>query len=699
MEGDIILVAVDASKEITDCALEWAVRNVASASDSLILLALLPSQTCLLKKFGIGCSKKGSSSDDIVLINGVHHDVFERINNVFSHMMQELCSAHDLMQVHTEVKIVADVQLSLVALKAKELQATWVILDRHLKRESDYCVKLLNCNIVLMDHAMPKILKAVNLPTVKSFNKGNHQIDESENDMSGLVPRKFHDYISNVTTQSSLDAESPIFDTDMSCSLSSPSTSNLIPYKNFLDLNSQYFHEKVEAQVTFKKSHLHSKFQPFNKASNFVTGKSHPKLLANNPLYEKNNSFDGISEIDISKEMEEVYGNITQKAIVPPRRSVDSASLRQNLGSSHSSKHMITIRDSISDNKTEPLVESSTSPTINRTSSVRKAMSLYIKQPPNPPPLCSICKHNAPIFGKSPRKFSFKEIERATNGFSSENFLAEGGFGPVHKGVLPDGQVVAVKQHKMLSAQGASEFCSEVEVLSCAQHRNLVMLVGYCTETEWLLVYEFACNGSLDKHLYGTERKELMSWENRMKVAIGAARGLRYLHEDCRVGCIVHRDFRPNNILLTHDFEPMVGDFGLARWQVDGQSAEETRVIGALGYLAPEYTQSGLITEKADVYAFGVVLLELLSGFNVTEFSRRTGQQQKPSLCSSQDANSSQATDQPSPPRISGRRENQHSTIKPKNLSKNQPEVDDSEEYQAYLRNSLAKFVQNLNGN
>lgn len=207
--------------------------------------------------------------------------------------------------------------------------------------------------------------------------------------------------------------------------------------------------------------------------------------------------------------MEEVRRTIAQTAPAPPRRSVDSARSRQHTESSRSSKQLITNRDSMTGNKIEPHVVASTFPTMNRTSSVRKAMSLYIKQPPNPPPLCSICKHNAPIFGKSPRKFSFKEIERATNRFSSENFLAEGGFGPVHKGVLPDGQVVAVKQHKRLSAQGASEFCSEVEVLSCAQHRNLVMLVGYCTETEWLLVYEFACNGSLDKHLYGKLKRNV----------------------------------------------------------------------------------------------------------------------------------------------------------------------------------------------
>ncbi|XP_031273393.1 inactive protein kinase SELMODRAFT_444075-like [Pistacia vera] len=311
------------------------------------------------------------------------------------------------------------------------------------------------------------------------------------------------------------------------------------------------------------------------------------------------------------------------------RRSIDSPCLQRKPEGlqKQSYDQLITRRKSLSSYKSETLESSPTSSTIERTSSIRKAMSISIKNPPMPPPLCSICKHNAPIFGKTPRKFSYKEIARATGGFVNENFLAEGGYGKIYRGVLPDGQVVAVKQHKTLSAQGASEFVSEVEVLSCAQHRNLVMLVGYCFETEWLLIYEFACNGSLDKHLYGRESDEVMSWTNRMKVAKGAARGLRYLHEDCRVGCIVHRDFRPNNILLTHDFRPMVGDFGLARWQADGQLAEETRVVGAFGYLAPEYTQTGLITEKADVYAFGVVLLELLSGFKATDFSRNTGKQ------------------------------------------------------------------------
>ncbi|XLT07966.1 hypothetical protein HN51_053759, partial [Arachis hypogaea] len=221
----------------------------------------------------------------------------------------------------------------------------------------------------------------------------------------------------------------------------------------------------------------------------------------------------------------------------------------------------------------------------------------------------------------------YAELELATGGFSEANFLAEGGFGSVHRGVLPDGQVVAVKQHKLASSQGDLEFCSEVEVLSCAQHRNVVMLIGFCIEDKRrLLVYEYICNGSLDSHLYGRQREPL-EWAARQKIAIGAARGLRYLHEECRVGCIIHRDMRPNNILITHDFEPLVGDFGLARWQPDGDTGVETRVIGTFGYLAPEYAQSGQITEKADVYSFGVVLVELVTGRKAVDLTRPKGQQ------------------------------------------------------------------------
>ncbi|CAM6047965.1 unnamed protein product [Sphagnum compactum] len=233
---------------------------------------------------------------------------------------------------------------------------------------------------------------------------------------------------------------------------------------------------------------------------------------------------------------------------------------------------------------------------------------------PIAPPLCSVCNQKSPEFGKPVRRFTYAELQEATDNFNPNNYLAQGGYGSVFKGILQEGQLIAVKQHKIASSQGDKEFCAEVEVLSCARHRNLVTLIGYCVEDHLrLLVYEFVCNGSLDRHL-SSKNKEVLLWKHRQKIALGAARGICYLHEECRVGCIVHRDMRPNNILLTHDFTPMVGDFGLARRQFNGETAEETRVIGTFGYLAPEYAETGQITDKADVYAFGVVLLELITG-------------------------------------------------------------------------------------
>lgn len=143
-------------------------------------------------------------------------------------------------------------------------------------------------------------------------------------------------------------------------------------------------------------------------------------------------------------------------------------------------------------------------PDLEFSGNVREAISLSSSAPLGAPPLCSICQHRTPAFGKPPRWFSFAELELATRGFSQANFLAEGGFGSVHRGVLPNGQTVAVKQYKLASCQGDQEFCSEVEVLSCAQHRNVVMLIGFCIEDgRRLLVYEYICHGSLDSHLYG----------------------------------------------------------------------------------------------------------------------------------------------------------------------------------------------------
>eukprot|EP01018_Ginkgo_biloba_P018969 Gb_14603 [translate_table: standard] len=206
-----------------------------------------------------------------------------------------------------------------------------------------------------------------------------------------------------------------------------------------------------------------------------------------------------------------------------------------------------------------------------RSSSFRRFASLQNTWPKGPI-LCSICRQSSAICSRESKQFSFAEIEAATNNFSRENILGEGGFGYIYKGKLADGQLVAVKQHTEASKQGDAEFYSEVHFLSCAHHRNIVMLLGYCTEKEQsILVYEYICNKSLDWHL-SDKNKNTLQWFERQAIAIGVAKGLRFLHEECRAGCIVHRDLKPSNILLTHDFNPMQIDF---YYQNNGNVAED----------------------------------------------------------------------------------------------------------------------------
>lgn len=211
--------------------------------------------------------------------------------------------------------------------------------------------------------------------------------------------------------------------------------------------------------------------------------------------------------------------------------------------------------------------------------------------------------------------FTYEELTRATSGFSEQNLLGQGGFGYVYKGVLPNGKEVAVKQLKMGGHQGEREFMSEVETISQVHHKHLVSLVGYCVSgIERLLVYDFVPNDTLEFHLHGKEQPT-MDWPTRLKIAIGSGKGLAYLHEDCSPS-IIHRDIKAANILLEFNFEAKVSDFGLAKIFSSNPSVTHmtTRVVGTFGYLAPEYASSGKVTDKSDVYSYGVMLLELITG-------------------------------------------------------------------------------------
>ncbi|KAG8657548.1 hypothetical protein MANES_03G076600v8 [Manihot esculenta] len=215
--------------------------------------------------------------------------------------------------------------------------------------------------------------------------------------------------------------------------------------------------------------------------------------------------------------------------------------------------------------------------------------------------------------GHRPYTFSYAELRMATQDFCPSNQLGEGGYGPVYKGTLPDGREVAVKQLSLASNQGKNEFIAEIAIISAVQHRNLVKLHGCCIEgNRRLLVYEYLENKSVDKAIFGKTGLHL-DWPTRFNICLGTARGLAYLHEESRPR-IVHRDVKASNILLDAELCPKISDFGLAKLYDDKKSHISTRVAGTIGYLAPEYAMRGHLTEKADVFSFGVLALEILSG-------------------------------------------------------------------------------------
>ncbi|GLT30997.1 hypothetical protein SLA2020_057660 [Shorea laevis] len=212
-------------------------------------------------------------------------------------------------------------------------------------------------------------------------------------------------------------------------------------------------------------------------------------------------------------------------------------------------------------------------------------------------------------------QYDFATVRAATNNFSDENKLGQGGFGAVYKGQLPNGQDVAVKRLSRGSGQGDSEFKNEVVLVANLQHRNLVKLLGFCLKgDERLLIYEFMPNSSLDHFIFDPVKRAQLNWEKHYKIIGGIARGLLYLHEDSQLR-VIHRDLKPNNVLLDEEMNPKISDFGMARlFVVDDTHDSTSRVVGTYGYMAPEYVRHGCFSVKSDVFSFGVMLLEILSG-------------------------------------------------------------------------------------
>ncbi|XP_052203607.1 cysteine-rich receptor-like protein kinase 10 isoform X8 [Diospyros lotus] len=218
-------------------------------------------------------------------------------------------------------------------------------------------------------------------------------------------------------------------------------------------------------------------------------------------------------------------------------------------------------------------------------------------------------------------QYSLASIQAATNNFSDDNKVGEGGFGDVYKGILPNGQEVAVKRLSRNSGQGAVEFKNEVVLVAKLQHKNLVRLLGFCLEgEEKILIYEFVPNKSLDYFLFDLEKQEKLDWSRRFKIIGGIARGILYLHQDSRLK-IIHRDLKTSNVLLDGDMNAKISDFGMARiFGVDQTQGNTSRVVGTYGYMSPEYAMHGQFSVKSDIYSFGVLVLEIISGKKNSNF-------------------------------------------------------------------------------
>ncbi|KAG7975915.1 hypothetical protein I3843_06G123900, partial [Carya illinoinensis] len=217
--------------------------------------------------------------------------------------------------------------------------------------------------------------------------------------------------------------------------------------------------------------------------------------------------------------------------------------------------------------------------------------------------------------------FSYESVSAATDNFSTANKLGEGGFGPVYKGKLLKGQEIAVKMLSKRSGQGLEEFRNETTLIAKLQHRNLVKLLGCCIEgDEKILIYEYMPNKSLDFYLFDPTKKKMLDWGTRIHIIEGIAQGLLYLHQYSRLR-IIHRDMKPSNILLDSEMNPKISDFGLARIVGDNEiQANTNRIVGTFGYMSPEYAMEGLYSIKSDVFSFGVLLLEIVSGKKNTGF-------------------------------------------------------------------------------
>ncbi|XP_008810901.1 probable serine/threonine-protein kinase PBL16 [Phoenix dactylifera] len=517
LPSNVVIVAYDATRVHNECELQLTVKgirmrgDILNGGDTLVVLGVLHTVTHPMGYQIKACTDSFFGTNSRAL----EEEISRKLDLYESMLLQsaEQCKAEGVSMI---IKITAGIPTKVVILQeVVSSKATWVILDRHLRKDLKFYVKHIPCKVALIQDSLSvEVMKPF---LTKASNK------------EGLEQKSFYSDWRTVGSKFNMQET----ESNEQCVVSS--------------LSYYASSSSLDSSDIFKYNML--------PASSFKT------------LNHKNLAYDETESL-------------------PKQAGKHSKGYHTNLAGPHALQGQHD--------------------TLFQYDSLEK------------PILCAVCGLKSILYVKESMRFRFSEIQAATSDFSKENFLGEGGFGHVYKGRLKDGQIIAAKMRKEASTQGYSEFFSEVHILSFARHRNIVMLLGYCCkENHNILVYEYICNKSLEWHLF-SQSAHLLEWHKRHAMAIGIAKGLRFLHEECRGGPIIHRDLRPSNILLTHDFVPMLGDFGLARWKSNNDSFH-TRVLGASGYLAPEYAEHGIVSVRTDVYAFGIVLFQLISGRRVVD--------------------------------------------------------------------------------
>ncbi|CAK7347638.1 unnamed protein product [Dovyalis caffra] len=468
-----VVIAVRAEKVISKRALAWALTHVVHPGDCITLLAVFTNKNSGKRFWNFPRLTGDCGSNQ-------RERLPDRVCEISESCSQMVLQFHNQIEVGVRIKVVSSTPGSVVAAEARRNGANWVVLDKKLKRELKHCIEELRCNIAVMKGAQAKVLR-LNLGCSNAVQTPYYSPASSpEKDVGKLLGHRM---------KHSTPVSSP----------EEPSTS----YSRTREGSSPPSYDTERPLfLVYEQNPL---FEGLNKGK--YTLKGDQKIYDNQlrAMYSDGETIISLSTNPISSVTRD------QKSVfwIPQNHIVDEkAPITRNCRNTCKIKSPTsrTLLDKFvqydQDAQAGRLNQSSQKEIVS--SGIRHAVSLG-RTSSMPPPLCSLCQHKAPTFGKPPRQFSYEELEEATEGFSDMNFLAEGGFSNVYRGVLRDGQIVAVKLLKYGGSQADADFCREVRVLSCAQHRNVVLLIGFCIDgKKRVLVYEYICNGSLDLHLHGS---------------------------------------------------------------------------------------------------------------------------------------------------------------------------------------------------